>query len=142
MEDGSFVWIYLIFFLIPLARIIPRVIRKLQNKDNTIKDNHFNPNFQQPEQRHETLEKSESFVKQESSDKPLDVEMQVLREINNGNKDFNRIQKNVGIDNQKLENILDDFEEKGLMRVVNKSGITGNKIEIHPTEKGFKKFYK
>jgi len=27
------------------------------------------------------------------------------------------------------------------MKVIKKSGLTGNKIEIHPTEKGFKKFY-
>ena len=86
MAVDDFQWIYLIFFLIPLARILPRV-------------------------------------------------------INNGVRDFNQIQKNIGMDNQELEKILTDLENKGLMKIVKKSGLMGSKVEIHPTENGFKKFY-
>lgn len=147
MAEDGFAWIYLIFFLIPLARIVPRLIRKWQNKDKFMGENQFNSNFQKTEQmpdsfkKSESFETSQSFEKTESSEKPLDMDMQALREINNGVKDFNQIQKNTGIDNQKLENILSDLEGKKLMKVIKKSGLTGSKIEIHPTEKGFKKFY-
>ena len=147
MAEDGFAWIYLIFFLIPLARIVPRVIRKWQNKDKFMGENQFNSNFQKTERIPDSFEKPESFEKSQSSEKaesfekPLDLDMQVLREINNGIKDFNQIQKKTGIDNQKLENILTDLEGKKFMKVIKKSGLTGNKIEIHPTEKGFKKFY-
>jgi len=145
MTTHDFSWFYLIFFLIPLARIVPRLIRKWRNKD--MGENQFNQNFQKTEQmpnsfdKPKSFEMSQSFEKPRSFDKPQELDMQVLSEINNGVKDFNQIQKNIGIDNQELENILTDLENKGLMKVVKKSGLTGSKVEIHPTEKGFKKFY-
>jgi len=67
--------------------------------------------------------------------------MQVLGELNNGVKDFNKIQKNLDIDNQKLEKILKDLEAQELMEVIKKKGITGIKVELYPTEKGFRKYY-
>ncbi len=67
--------------------------------------------------------------------------MQVLGELNKVIKDFNKIQKNLGINNQELENILKDLEYQGLMKVVKKSGLVGNKVELYPTDKGFKKYY-
>ena len=150
MADGDFIWIYLVFFMIPLARVIPRLIRKWQNKNNPISENQYKQNFQSPEQRQtpferletseerESIEREHSFEK--SDEKPLNQKMMVLGEINRGVKDFNQIQKITNIDNQKLENILKDFEDDGLMRVVKKDGIMGSKIEMHPTEKGYKKF--
>ena len=145
MTTHDFSWIYLIFFLIPLARIVPRLIRKWRNKD--IEGSQFNQNFQKTEQipnsfdKPKSFESSQSFEKPRSPDKSLELDMQVLAEINNGVRDFNQIQKNIGIDNQELEKILTDLENKGLMKVVKKSGLTGSKVEIHPTENGFKKFY-
>lgn len=145
MTTHDFSWIYLIFFLIPLARIVPRLIRKWRNKD--IEGSQFNQNFQKTEQipnsfeTPKSFESSQSFEKPRSPDKSLELDMQVLAEINNGVRDFNQIQKNIGIDNQELEKILTDLENKGLMKVVKKSGLTGSKVEIHPTENGFKKFY-
>ena len=145
MTTHDFSWIYLIFFLIPLARIVPRLIRKWRNKD--IEGSQFNQNFQKTEQipnsfeTPKSFERSQSFEKPRSPDKSLELDMQVLAEINNGVRDFNQIQKNIGIDNQELEKILTDLENKGLMKVVKKSGLIGNKVEIHPTENGFKKFY-
>jgi len=67
--------------------------------------------------------------------------MQVLGELNRGVKDFNKIQKNLDIDNQKLEKILKDLENQGLMKVIKKNGITGIKVELYSTEKGFKRYY-
>ena len=150
MAEGDFIWIYLVFFMIPLARVIPRLIRKWQNKNNPVSENQYKQDFQRPEQkqpqfeRPKTFERSESFEREhsfeKSDEKPLNQKMMVLGEINRGVKDFNQIQKITNIDNQKLENILKGFEDDGLMRVVKKDGIMGSKIEMHPTEKGYKKF--
>jgi len=135
MAEHGFMWIYLIFFLIPLARIIPRLVRKWQKKDNTFTENQFSHDTPRMEQR------QESFRSQESFEKPQSKEMLVLGELNRGVKDFNKIQKNLEIDNQTLEEILKDLEDQKLMKVIKKNGITGIKLELHPTEKGFKKFY-
>ena len=150
MAESDFIWIYLVFFMIPLARIIPRLIRKWQKKNNPVSENQYKQNFQRPEQkqpqfeRPKTFERSGSFEREhsfeKSDEKPLDQKMMVLGEINRGVKDFNQIQKITNIDNQKLENILKGFEDDGLMRVVKKDGIMGSRIEMHPTEKGYKKF--
>ncbi len=67
--------------------------------------------------------------------------MRVLGELNKGVRDFNKIQRNLGIHNQELENILKGLEDKGLMKVVKKSGPFGIKVKLVPTEKGFKKYY-
>jgi len=146
MAEEGFFWIYLVFFMIPLARIIPRIIRKWKNKDNPIQNNQFEQNFQKIEPRQEVYENPNSFESKEferieaRDEPPLSNEMKVLGEINRGIKDFNHIQNNLKIENQELENILKKFEDEGLMRVIKKSGLTGNKIELFPTEKGFKKF--
>ena len=73
--------------------------------------------------------------------KPKNKETRVLGELNKGTKDFNKIQKNLGINNQELENILKDLENQGLMKVIKKSGPFGIKVQLVPTEKGFKKYY-
>ncbi len=129
MVEEGFSWIYLIFFLIPLARILPRIVRKLKNRNGTFTENQFSPSDPRIEQR------------QESFEKPRNKEMQVLGELNKGINDFNKIQKNLGINNQELENILKDLENQGLMKVVKKGGLVGIKVELYPTDKGFKKFY-
>ncbi len=129
MVEEGFSWIYLIFFLIPLARIIPRLVRRWQKKNATFTENQFTQSDSRIEQR------------QESFEKPQSKDMQVLGELNKGIKDFNKIQKNLGINNQELENILKDLEDQGLMKVVKKSGPFGNKVKLVPTDKGFKKYY-
>ncbi|MCH7877274.1 MAG: hypothetical protein IIA20_03450 [Thaumarchaeota archaeon] len=67
--------------------------------------------------------------------------MQVLGELNRGVKDFNKIQKNLDMDNQKLEKILKDLEEQKLMKVVKKKGFSGIKVELYATDEGFKRYY-
>ncbi len=141
MVEEGFSWIYLIFFLIPLVRIIPRLVRKWQKKDSKFTENQFRPANPTIEQRQESFEGHESFQRQESSERPQNKEMQVLGELNKGTKDFNKIQKNLNIHNQELEKILKDLENQGLMKVIKKTGITGNKVELYPTEKGFKRYY-
>jgi len=135
MAEHDFPWIiYLIFFIIPLARILPRLVRKWKKGDSISTENiptesQFRPSNPEMQQT------------QESVKKPLTKEMQVLGELNKGAKDFNKIQKNLGINNQELESILNNLEDQGLMKVVKKQGLTGMKIELYPTDKGFKKYY-
>ena len=128
VEDGI-PWIYLIFFMIPLVRILPRIVRKLRGDDNTRTESQFSPKNLEMEQRHESVET------------PQTKDMQVLGELNKGVKDFNKIQSNLGIDNQKLEIILNSLEDQGLMKVIKKKGLVGIKVELYPTDKGFKKYY-
>ncbi len=129
MAEEGFYWIYLIFFIIPLARILPRLVRKWKKRNSTITVNQSSSTDPQMEQRQESFERSQN------------KEMQVLGELNRGVRNFNKIQRNLNMDNKGLENILKDLEEQGLMKVAKKSGLFGIKIELYPTEKGFKKYY-
>jgi hypothetical protein len=149
MTEHGYMWIYLIFFLIPLARIIPRLVKKWRKKESsTFTENEFSPNNPRIEQRQESIERSEReesierSEREESIERPQTKEMQVLGELNKGVKDFSKIQKNLDIDNQKLESILKDLEKQGLMKVIKKKGFSGIKIELYPTDKGFKRYYR
>ena len=138
MVEEGFSWIYLIFFLVPLARILPRLVRKWRKGKSTFPENQFsqtNPENQFSQTNPEIEKRPESF------EKPQNKEMRVLGELNKGVRDFNKIQRNLGIHNQELENILKGLEDKGLMKIVKKSGLVGTKIELYPTDKGFKKYY-
>ena len=138
MVEEGFSWIYLIFFLVPLARILPRLVRKWRKGKSVFPESQFsqtNPENQFSQTNPEIENRPESF------EKPQNKEMRVLGELNKGVRDFNKIQRNLGIHNQELENILKGLEDKGLMKVVKKSGLVGTKIELYPTDKGFKKYY-
>ena len=135
MADPNFSWIYFIIFLaIPLARIIPRLIarRKQENPDQI----DFKPKID----KFGISEKESSKPKIES-EKPLTKNRMVLRELNQGVKTFDKIQKNTGLDANTLDSILGDLEKDGFMKVVQKQGMFGPKIELYSTEKGFKEYY-
>ncbi len=147
MVEEGFSWIYLIFFLVPLARILPRLVRKWRKGKSTFPENQFsqsNPEnqFSQSNPENQFSQSNPEIEKRpESFEKPQNKEMRVLGELNKGVRDFNKIQKNLGIHNQEFENILKGLEDQGLMKVVKKSGLVGTKIELYPTDKGFKKYY-
>ena len=128
MEDGGFAWFYLLFFVFPLVRILPRLIHRFRKKSEDV-------NYQYKSKTQDTVQT------QRPADKSQSPEMQVLGEINRDVRDFGKIQKNLGIENQELEKILKKLEDDGLMKVVKKSGLFGMKIELHPTDEGFKKYY-
>ena len=129
--DPNFSWIYLIFFLaIPLARIIPRIIAK---RRMTNPDSRFQNNF---ESRQEEI----SDVKPENP-KPKTKKMLVLGELNSGTRTFEKVQKNTGLDVEELNKVLEQLETQGLIKVQQKQGLFGLKIELYPTEKGFKEYY-
>ena len=153
--DPSFSWIYLIFFLaIPLARIIPRIIarRRMTNPDER-----FQNNFEYREEKisetreekisetreekiPETREEKISETREENT-KPKTKSMMVLGELNNGTRTFEKVQKNTGLDSEELNKILENLEKQGLLKVQQKQGLFGLKVELYPTEKGFKEYY-
>ena len=140
MEHDGFAWIYLVFFLvIPLSRILPRLIRKWKEKNQGAPEQ-FTQTYQSANETNaESPQKTRQEIPKDMSPQTLD--MLVLGELNRGTKNFNSIQRNLGIDNEPLEKALESLEEQGLMKTQNKQGLLGPKIELIPTEKGFKKFY-
>jgi len=142
MEHGGMAWIYLLFFLvIPLSRILPRLIRKWKEKNRGAPEQFTQEPYQST---NETI--TESSRKTDREDipremKPQTLDMLVLGELNRGIKNFNSIQRNLGIDSKPLEEALQSLESQGLMKIQHKQGLLGPKIELTPTDKGFKKFY-
>ena len=137
--DPSFSWIYLIFFLaIPLARIIPRIIarRRMTNPDERFQNNFQYREEKIPETREEKIPET-----REESPKPKTKSMMVLGELNNGTRTFEKVQKNTGLDSEELNKILENLEKQGLLKVQQKQGLFGLKVELYPTEKGFKEYY-
>ena len=135
-----FYWIWAIFFIIPLASIIRRYLRK-RNMQNFSKSS---------EQYHEMQFKTNSgtievprrnLLEPEPKPKPETKDMQVFEVLNYGAENFEKIQKITGLKHDELVSILEDLEKKGMMKVEEKSGLLGSKIELYPTKKGIKEYY-
>ena len=128
-----FYWFWLIFLMIPLVRVIQGYIRKRNNPDyNKTSDKRVETQFERPN----TIEKPvRNLARPETKD------MLVLGELNRGVKKFEKIQKITGLEHDELISIFDDLEKRGLMRVEEKSGPFGPKIELYATDKGFKEYY-
>jgi len=135
-----FYWIWAIFFIIPLVSIIRRYLRK-RNMQNFSKSS---------EQYHEMQFKTNSskietprqnLLEPEPEPKPETKDMQVFEVLNYGAGNFEKIQKITGLKHDELVSILEDLEKKGMMKVEEKSGLLGSKIELYPTKKGIKEYY-
>ena len=135
-------WIYLAFFLIiPLSRIIPKVIQKWKGKKEKESINLPEQTYQSTNELIDELPQKASRVDIPKDMKPPSLQMLVLGELNRGTKNFDAIQKNLGIDSKTLDKTLQNLEEQGMMEVQNKQGLFGPKIELILTDKGFKRFY-
>ena len=119
MEDPTGgMWIYFIFFLIPLVRIIPRLLRRMKNKNSSQPQSSFfsqlthdtNDTIQEPSNDASMQDRPNKIPTHQTKD------MLVLGELNKGTKQFNKIQKNTNLDSNELESILDDLEKQGLIR--------------------------
>ena len=64
----------------------------------------------------------------------------VLGIISRGISKFDRISQESNVDPKDLESILQKLEDSGLIKVDEKKSWMGTKIEINPTEKGYKEF--
>jgi len=132
MEEPNFSWVYLVIFLvIPLSRIIPRLIAKRKMQSNPLQQKKF-------EHGPESYKKTQIETNPEiQNQKPLTNDRMVLRELNQGAKTFENIQKNTGLNGKELDSVLENLERDGLMKVVHKQGLFGPKIELHLTDKEF-----
>ena len=133
-----FYWIWAIFFIIPFISIIRRYLRK-RNMQNSSKS---------PEQYHEMQFKTNSSKIEtprrnllEPEPKHETKDMQVFEVLNYGAGNFEKIQEITGLKRDELVSILEDLEKRGMMKVEEKSGLLGSKIELYPTNKGIKEYY-
>lgn len=142
MAQDGFAWIYLVFFLIiPLSRILPKLVQKWKEKNQGTPEQFTQKTYQTTEESFTEPPRVDRRSDVPGEMKPLTLDMLVLGELNRGTKNFNSIQRNLDIDSKVLDKTLQSLEEQGLMKVQNKQGLFGPKVELIPTEKGFKKFY-
>ncbi len=128
-EDFS--WIYLLFFLIPLVRIMPRFLRKMKKYGTN-----------QTLQGGQVVLRSDNTVQKPSRElsRSQTKDMLVLGELYRGIKTFENVKKNTGLESSELNSILEDLEKQELIRVEQKNGLFGPKVELYATEKGFRKY--
>ena len=151
MEHDGFGWIYLLFFLIiPLSRILPRLLKKagLKNFDRPqtlVEDRIEQESSDTIRDTRDTIQEHtrDSTIPEPTSEPsvPETNDMLVLRELQRGVKKFENVKKNLGLDTNELNSILKDLEKRNLMRVEQKSGLTGPKVELHITDKGFQEYF-
>ena len=145
MEE-NYSWIYLLIFLIiPLARIIPRILKRgglkknisarLESpRGNFFKESFSSDNFKESPSREELPSREESSTKNWSKEKI--VLGLLMRDISK----FEELQKRGGLSTNNLDRILQNFEKKGFMTPVEKSGPFGKSIQLKITEKGANEF--
>jgi len=69
------------------------------------------------------------------------LHLMVLERMNRGAKNFKKIQEITGLERDELVSILKDLEKRGLMKVEEKSGLFGPKVELYLTDKGSAKIH-
>ena len=154
MEE-NYSWIYLLIFLIiPLARILPRVLKRVGLKQNistrpeSPRENFFQESspdrFQEssPDRFQESSPDNfeESPRKEEFSTKNWSKEKIVLGLLMTNISKFEELQKRANLSTNNLDTILQDFEKKRLMMPVEKSSPFGKSIQLKITEKGAAEF--
>jgi len=135
-----FYWIWAIFFIIPFISIIRRYLRK-RNTQNFSKspEQYHEMQFQTNSSKIETPRRN--LLEPEPEPKHETKDMQVFEVLNYGAGNFEKIQEITGIKHDELVSILEDLEKRGLMKVEEKSGLFGPKIELYLTDKGSAKIH-
>ena len=148
MEE-NYSWIYLlIFMIIPLGRILPRLLSRVGLKqDISPRPETPRGNFFQESPPADNFRESsspdnfqESPRREEFSTKNWPKEKIVLGLLMTNISKFEELQKKGNISTNNLDTILQDLEKKGLMRPVEKSGPFGKSIQLRITEKGAAEF--
>ncbi len=148
MEE-NYSWIYLlIFMIIPLARILPRLLKRAGLKqDISARPETPRGNFFQESSSPDNFRESsspdnfqESPRKEEFSTKNWPKEKIVLGLLMTKISKFEEIQKKGNLSTNNLDTILQDLEKKGLMTPVEKSGPFGKSIQLKITQKGIAEF--
>ena len=146
MEE-NYSWIYLLIFLIiPLARILPRILKRAGLKQNistrpeSPRENFFQESSPDRFQESSPDNFEESPRKEEFSTKNWSKEKIVLGLLMTNISKFEEIQKRANLSTNNLDTILQDLEKKRLMMPVEKSGPFGKSIQLKITEKGAAEF--
>ena len=148
MEE-NYSWIYLlIFMIIPLARILPRLLKRAGLKqDISARPETPRGNFFQESSSPDNFRESsspdifqESPRKEEFSTKNWPKEKIVLGLLMTKISKFEEIQKKGNLSTNNLDTILQDLEKNGLMTPVEKSGPFGKSIQLKITQKGIAEF--
>ena len=148
--EPNYSWIYLLIFLmIPLARVLPRILRRAGLKPNiatrpeTPRGNFFkeppSDNFTESPSDNFTESPSDNFTespsREEFSTKNWPKEKIVLGLLMTNISKFEELQKRGNLSVNNLDRILQELERRGCMKPVEKSGPFGKSIELKITEK-------
>ena len=145
--EPNYSWIYLLIFLIiPLARVLPRILRRAGLKPNlaprpeTLRGNFF----KEPPSDNFTESPSDNFTespsREEFSTKNWSKEKIVLGLLMTNISKFEELQKRGNLSVNNLDRILQELERRGCMKPVEKSGPFGKSIQLKITEKGVREF--
>ena len=113
--ESDFSWIYLVIFLmVPLARILPRVLKKFKLGGfipQEIPQRQSESDFNRYEDQSDKQFQSSPTQSQEPQkpSKPQTKNMLVLGELHRGVRLIENVQKNTGLTNEELNSILEDF---------------------------------
>ena len=137
--EPNYSWIYLLIFLIiPLARVLPRILRRAGLKPNiaTRPETPRGNFFKEPPSDNFT----ESPRIEEFSTKNWSKEKIVLGLLMTNISKFEELQKRGNLSVNNLDRILQELERRGCMKPVEKSGPFGKSIQLKITEKGVREF--
>ena len=149
MEE-NFSWIYLLIFLIiPLARILPRIFKRGDLKksisarlesprENFFKESDSADNFKESDYADNFKESPPT--EEEFSTRNWSTEKIVLGLLMSDISKFEELQKRGNLSTNNLDRILQNLEKKGFMTPVEKSGPFGTSIQLKITEKGANEF--
>ena len=153
--EPNYSWIYLLIFLIiPLARVLPRILRRAGLKPNlatrpeTPRGNFFkespSDNFRESPSDNFRESPSDNFTESPSRDefstKNWSKEKIVLGMLMTNISKFEEFQKRGNLSVNNLDRILQELERRGCMKPVEKSGPFGKSIQLKITEKGIREF--
>ena len=146
MEE-NYSWIYLLIFLIiPLARILPRVLKRAGIKQNistrseSPRENFFQESSPDRFQESSPDNFEESPRREEFSTKNWSKEKIVLGLLMTNISKFEELQQRANLSTNNLDTILQDKKKKRFMMPVEKSGPFGKSIQLKITEKGAAEF--
>ena len=143
-------WIFLLIFLIiPLARILPRILKRTGFKENIsarlesprenfFKESDYADNFKESDYADNFKESPPT--EEEFSTKNWSTEKIVLGVLMTSISKFEDLQKRGNLSANNLDRILQNLEKKGFMTPVEKSGPFGTSIQLKITEKGANEF--
>ena len=143
-------WIFLLIFLIiPLARILPRILKRTGFKENIsahlesprgnfFKESDYADNFKESDYADNFKESPPT--EEEFSTRNWSTEKIVLGLLMSDISKFEELQKRGNLSTNNLDRILQNLEKKGFMTPVEKSGPFGTSIQLKITEKGANEF--